>query len=802
MNTGLFLKICIEATKGYMFPQNIFGTAINLFIHTVPNAERFRQEIDGKLKHLQKSNETSIALSLNILEFLNDFIRGKSEYRQICVNLLPKIENKKEFHSTIIDLIHKYPESTYDILDIIKGSIIVSYIFQRIAQPEPEKESQVRLTIIDGMPGLTYLINGIEGAQFSFKIEAEKIFERIIKIHLIYAENKEFLSDLASLHLLCTDSLESQQLPPVHLHMTLKDEFDGIGLSEETLSPVIFNLINSNDPLCCDMAFHLLRLMKLWNSKRLKAIAIQLLKSSAPLYQGQNRRRKRAAKEANILSDIQEEELSGIILPRSSKQKQHFKQNEASSKALEKEILQLKTEINKNFFENLLAFRNEIKTEEDSIHWEKITRLLISKLSNVQKPIHATFNPKVRQQFEKSIYKLLEFILKQNELRSAVLLFKWSLEQEIFLYDLTGWAFITDHLLYPCIKNSLADLLEPILIQFSHNIDKKAFQHFLDFASDRKEDLKKNFPRLFFIPKSAVEPDTQPNINITIEPHEKDQVVNNQTGKIKTTHNRKNKKEKLESFHQAMEKMKDLNCKIRSKNKSISKESSLEILSIAFNIKSFDDLVENQIELIYYSYFLDDIYREIFIKNVYEAASRHIKDSSIQELIIKNLFKLWKMTYSSKIENHRVQKHFQKLKEEEDRSRSYLARLSKMTNLLLKHVPLISGLFLGASLLYSSTILMKRFFFYEEEPSLTAELIKDIAINTIQSLAEYCVTFNHPSIVDELKVCYENEHERLMLERVFMTRYPFPLFHGGKTYIIKPSLPNDQHSYGLIEFIP
>ena len=181
LNRGFFLKICIDTTKGKMFLQNISGVAIALFLKEVSNAEKLRDEVEGKLKHLRKSDETTIAVSLNILNFLDEFIRGKSDYSQIFFHLLPPIGNKKKFHSKLVELIFKYPDRTHEILDVLKGSIIVSMFFN-IAQLDDEMDSQVRLTIIDGMPALTYLINGVEGAHFSFKIEAEKTFGRIIKL--------------------------------------------------------------------------------------------------------------------------------------------------------------------------------------------------------------------------------------------------------------------------------------------------------------------------------------------------------------------------------------------------------------------------------------------------------------------------------------------------------------------------------------------------------------------------------------------------------------------------------------------
>lgn len=824
MNKGLFLKNCIEMIQGDMLPQNTSRAAIDVFIRAAPSVEKFCQEINEKLKHVRKSNETAIALSLNLLELLSDFIKGEPEYKQICINMLPNIENEKGFPSKLIDLIHKYPNNTFDILDVVKGSIIVSHIFQRIAQPDLEMESQVRLSIIDGKPALSYLINGIEDACFSFKIEAKKIFDRIMKIHAILAENKDFLSDLAALHLLCTDSLESRPLPPVYLYAALEKEFDAIELSEEIFHPVILNLANSEYPLCCDMAFHMFRLVKLWSSKLLKPTVMQSLKSSAQLYQSRNLRRTRTSEEANLLAEISEEELRGIILPRSSKQSQRFKQNQASGKTLEREVSLLKDEANKELFDNLLANRNENTTEEKRFHWERITRRLIQKLSNKQVPIKATFSVNTREQFETTVYELLKIILEQGDLHSVVHLFKWSLDQKIFLYDLPSLAFMTESLLFPCLAESLANLLEPIFLQFSRNIDLEAFQKFIDSSAKVKDALRRNFPRLFFVSGRAIDSKPRPDSKIlaervkTVKPSRGEKVKSVQASSDKETKSvlpvKKREKGEFTKFRLTdippmedkvlqvllMKRLQALHFAVCSRSQKTSKKASLELLPFVCAILPLKTDVEEDAAIRDQVLRLSSDLKTVFIKAAYDAIAKNINNSTHKYHLFTLLYLFWKEGSYPNIDDHYANKLFQKLKMKEERSKSFLGRMSELTARLLKPVPIISGLLLGAGILYGSTILMKKFFSYEDELSFTEELIKDIAVNTIQSVAEHCVTFHLPFNGGPVRHCYEDELVVHRIERDIETQIPLAYMLDGQTYIIDPAPSVEKYHHRLIKW--
>lgn len=818
LNMGLFLKICIERTKGKMLLQNISGIAIELFTCIVSTSGRFRQEIDGKLKHLRISNETSIALTLNIMELLSNFMRQEPSYLQVCINLLPRIENTNEFHSRIVGLINKYsiqqyPNVIHDILDIVKGSIIVSYIFQRISKADPGMESHVRLTIIDGMPGLTYLINGIEGAHFAFKIEAEKIFGNIMKMLMIHAENKEFLSDLISLYLLCTEGLVSRALPPVNIEALLKVEFDAIGLSEDSFYPVILDLVNSKNVLCCDMAFHMLKLVRLWNPRQIKSIAIQSLQSSAQLYVGQRLRRERSSREANILAEISEIELRGIILPQQVKQKPPSKLSQSYIQILEKEVLQLKFEVNKDLFESILQCWNEIRTEKESFRWQKAIRLLILKLTHYQKPIKAIFKLNTRELFEKILNKILEHILETKDLSSAVSLFKWSLDQQIFLYDLASWIFVTGRLLSLCLENHQEILLEPVFRQFLDRTDKETFQYLLGIVSDRQETLKKNFPGLFFAPKSTIGSSFQSKIDIIIEAPKNRRTTDESTAVKNTSFDKKKDKEMVENLRlkdivfedsrkfQALliKKLEVLHCRLFLKSKKNSEDSALEILSFTFKIQSLEDPIQIQEWIsLQFSCWNDDL-KTAFIKAVYDAF-RWIKNPSNKKLAITELFILWKENTPLDLEGHPVEQLFQKLKEEQNRSRSLFERISNVTRLVLKKTPRISVLLFGSVILYGSVVLLKKCFSCEDEPSILEEIINYIAVNILQSVGKYCMTFNLPYGEGVLENCFDTEEELLFVENT-VNSLPRTLEWKGKMYLISPSSTGVAFNHKLMEFI-
>ena len=488
--------------------------------------------------------------------------------------------------------------------------------------------------------------------------------------------------------------------------------------------------MSSEDPLCCDMAFHLLRLLKLWNSDRIKQNALRALKSSAPLYYGQRARRSRSSIEANTLCEITEEELRGVILPLLSKRKRHFQQKD-TSKHLEKEISQLKAEVDREFFERLLANWSKIGTEDD-IQWQRANRLLTSKLSHVKKPIKALFNNGTRKQFEKTIYDLLKYILRQNELYSVICLFNWSLKQEILLYDLKGWVFITESLLHPCLEKKFRELVEPILVQFSQKTDNEFFQRLLNQESSGKENLRKFFPNLF-IPKSSSDSSSQLDNNLVFKFSKNVKEMNSHMDAQEVVFDQKKEKEKnalillnpiapTESKKcqaDLKEKLEELDRKISSRFKGTVIRGSLEMLELAFGIQSFNDRIEAPIRIYDVLCSYSDELKGLFIKNSY-ISSKYIKDPSSKDLVIESLYTFWKENSYPPIENHHVNARFQQMKSEKVRSYVTLKRISNVTNPLLKEA---SWWLVCAPVVHGVSILVQRYFSTEQELTMTDSLV-------------------------------------------------------------------------------
>jgi hypothetical protein len=130
-----------------------------------------------------------------------------------------------------------------------------------------------------------------------------------------------------------------------------------------------------------------------------------------------------------------------------------------------------------------------------------------------------------------------------------------------------------------------------------------------------------------------------------------------------------------------------------------------------------------------------------------------------------------------------------------------MKRCLRAVNGRLKQISWTSKLLLGAGLLCGSAVLLKRYFFYEEEHSLAEEMIKNVAENAFSSIAEYCISFHLPYDVNVLKKCYSSEVDRLHVENYISIKFPATFTHEGSQYLIGNRWKNEEHSYSLIRLV-
>lgn len=498
LNPGLFLKICVEITKGYMLFQDLTEVSIPVFLKKYENADEFRLELNGKFRHLDSQSPYRLAYVLNLLNAM----RGKHDFslthQKVCLELLSTV-----FFSglcqEISELIKKYPLRIEEILCGIKAAAICAFATQRTALEDSNSKTKVILTIYNGRPALAVDLG--QEAFFTFEIDAEEVFSNQISMS---EGERGFSNGIKAVYNEFFSGTTAAVLPSGCEKTNILEELAAVGLGSSTVLPIFVNLLNAGSTFCLRSAFYLSRICLLAGHFIEPSIITRCLQQGWKNFPSKQVKETILNLAREICPDIVESDLTppakkpelDEIAPEIFLQN-CFSDNPPSSSNILRKICDL-----------IQNYENHKDPKKKHI---QISKLLIKEI--VLGKIY--FGRETSwQSLERRLFSLLLLLKDNQETATACQLLEWMLNQNQIIVPSAYW----DHLLLLIQSNRSLDY-GPILALIRRSVaSDQMWQRLCDrIPIEGLEALREDYPDLFVVEQAPEIPQEEDHVPVFTE---------------------------------------------------------------------------------------------------------------------------------------------------------------------------------------------------------------------------------------------------------------------------------------------